>query len=388
MAVTKDAIAHFDWSSFILQELCEEIQEFKKDSQKSKRKQSKTVAICLYFLTLFCFQNFPLGDVIPSPHESPMAFWTDQKVKSRVLVEKRSKKGLLCERHTHDRYPTCNKKCRRFKDTLSEEGQHKGDAANNQPTTSEESDDDDEDGHDIEEGDDMDEGDQPENIIDVEEIPQHGEETPHVDGGLGGEHERKSKGKRTYDEKDTLFEMCTKSVSEDEAAEEFVDMHHYFLTRKELQCLNPRAWINNKLMTMVAKTLVADQLENGGVVHRHIFTADFMDKMISAERKWTVQSNVAEILPEHVGYNIGDCHFLFGPTLFLNHWFCYVLDTRTMVFYALDSLVEIRTYYRMQHEKENPTQLATKKKAKKKTDLDKAKEFMANKVPFRRMGSS
>ncbi|KAI9113678.1 hypothetical protein K1719_014929 [Acacia pycnantha] len=102
--------------------------------------------------------------------------------------------------------------------------------------------------------------------------------------------------------------------------------------------------------------------------------------MISAERKWTVESNVAEILPEHVGYNIGDCHFLFGPTLFLNHWFCYVLDMRTMVFYALDSLVEIRTYYRMQYEKENPTQLTTKKKAKKKTDLDKAKEFMANKV--------
>ncbi|KAI9119833.1 hypothetical protein K1719_009222 [Acacia pycnantha] len=125
-------------------------------------------------------------------------------------------------------------------------------------------------------------------IIDIEEDTQHGEETPtHVDGGLGGEQEvkepalelrrsqrvvipssvlkspwiepkRKSKGKRTYDEKDTLFEMCTKSVPRDEAAEEFVDMHHYFLTREELQCLTPRSWINNKLMTMVAKTLVAN----------------------------------------------------------------------------------------------------------------------------------
>ncbi|KAI9116125.1 hypothetical protein K1719_013055 [Acacia pycnantha] len=120
-------------------------------------------------------------------------------------------------------------------------------------------------------------------IIDIEEDTQHGEETPtHVDGGLGGEQEvkeldrdvkepalelrrsqrvvipssvlkspwiepkRKSKGKRTYDEKDTLFEMCTKSVPRDEAAEEFVDMHHYFLTREELQCLTPRSWINNK----------------------------------------------------------------------------------------------------------------------------------------------
>ncbi|KAI9090132.1 hypothetical protein K1719_028828 [Acacia pycnantha] len=60
------------------------------------------------------------------------------------------------------------------------------------------------------------------------------------------EPKRKSKGKRTYDEKDTIFEMCTKSVPRDEAAEEFVDMHHYFLTREELQCLTPRSWINNK----------------------------------------------------------------------------------------------------------------------------------------------
>ncbi|KAI9128259.1 hypothetical protein K1719_001252 [Acacia pycnantha] len=40
--------------------------------------------------------------------------------------------------------------------------------------------------------------------------------------------------------------MCTKSVPRDEAVEEFVDMHHYFLTREELQCLTPRSWINNK----------------------------------------------------------------------------------------------------------------------------------------------
>ncbi|KAI9128370.1 hypothetical protein K1719_001363 [Acacia pycnantha] len=89
---------------------------------------------------LFCFQHFPLGDVIPSPHQSPMAFWTDKNVKRRVSVEKRSKKGLLlrskprqqlpqasvppstsfdpdtmlthpCDRHTHGCYTTCNKKC-------------------------------------------------------------------------------------------------------------------------------------------------------------------------------------------------------------------------------------------------------------------------------------
>ncbi|KAI9071107.1 hypothetical protein K1719_046933 [Acacia pycnantha] len=100
--------------------------------------------------------------------------------------------------------------------------------------------------------------------------------------------------------------------------------------------------------------------------------------MINPKLKWTIEANVGEILPENVGYNIGDCDFIFGPTLFINHWFCYVLDTRTMVFYALDSLVEHRTYYRMQHEKENPTLKTTKKK--KKTELEKSKDLMANKV--------
>ncbi|KAI9117972.1 hypothetical protein K1719_011114 [Acacia pycnantha] len=46
-------------------ELCKEIQEFKKDSQKSKTIKTRTVGGCLYFLMLFCFQHFPLGDVIP-----------------------------------------------------------------------------------------------------------------------------------------------------------------------------------------------------------------------------------------------------------------------------------------------------------------------------------
>ncbi|KAI9126368.1 hypothetical protein K1719_002789 [Acacia pycnantha] len=406
MAVTKDAIAHFDWSSFILQELCEEIQEFKKDSQKSKTIKTRTVGGCLYFLMLFCFQHFPLGDVIPSPHQSPMAFWTDKNVKRRVLVEKKSNKGLLLRSKPRQQLPLASvPPSTSFDPDTMLTHRHICFSAYNQPTTSDESDDDDGDGHDTEEGEHIVEGD---DIIDIEEDTQHGEETPtYVDGGLGGEQEvkepglklrrsqrvvipssvlkspwidpkRKSKGKRTYDEKDTLFEMCTKSVTRDEATEEFVDMHHYFLTREELQCLTPRSWINNKLMSMVAKTLVPDQLENGGVVQRHIFTASFMEKMINPKLKWTVEANVGEILPENVGYNIGDCDFIFGPTLFINNWFCYVLDTRTMVFYALDSLVEKRTYYRMQHEKENPTLKTTKKK--KKIELEKSKELMANKV--------
>ena len=74
-----------------------------------------------------------------------------------------------------------------------------------------------------------------------------------------------------------------------------------------------------QLMTMVAKTLVADQLEDGGTVIRHIFSADFMHKIIQAPRTWSLEANAAEILPEHIGYNISDCHFIFGPSLWIDH---------------------------------------------------------------------
>ncbi|KAK4278462.1 hypothetical protein QN277_016305 [Acacia crassicarpa] len=152
--------------------------------------------------------------------------------------------------------------------------------------------DDDDNGHDIEERDDIDKEDDSEHIIEVDDVPEHGEETPNVDAGRAvelfehivvpehvKEHvqeevteqeielrrsqrvinpssvlkspwidpQRKSKGKRTYDEKDILYEMCTKFVSEAEAEEEFVDMHRYYLTRRDLQCLDARSWIGDRV---------------------------------------------------------------------------------------------------------------------------------------------
>ena len=54
ITLTKGALGHFDWSSFILQELTQQIHEFKKDSHKSKVNKSKTVGGCVYFLMVSC----------------------------------------------------------------------------------------------------------------------------------------------------------------------------------------------------------------------------------------------------------------------------------------------------------------------------------------------
>ncbi|KAI9087916.1 hypothetical protein K1719_030246 [Acacia pycnantha] len=242
---------------------------------------------------LFCFQHFPLGDVIPSPHQSPMAFWTDKNVKRRVSVEKRSKKGLLLRSKPHQQLPQASvpPSTSFDPDTMLTHPVVRSTYARLLYNLQQEM-------LALQRYIEVKEPDQ-----DVKEpapelrrsqrvvIPSSVLKSPWI------EPKRKSKGKRTYDEKDTLFEMCTKSVPRDEAAEEFVDMHHYFLTREELQCLTPRSWINNK---------------NNG---------------------------------------------------FLRYWTPWL---------------STRTYYRMQHEKENPTLKTTKKK--KKTVLDKSKDLMANKV--------
>ncbi|KAI9072057.1 hypothetical protein K1719_045982 [Acacia pycnantha] len=108
-----------------------------------------------------CFQNFPLGDVIASQQQSAMVFWTNEKVKSRVLDEKRSKKGLLVRvkpRQLHPQqsvspptsfdpdtmltHPEVRRTYTRLlsklqqemlalQHRLSQEGQHEGEAPNN-----------------------------------------------------------------------------------------------------------------------------------------------------------------------------------------------------------------------------------------------------------------
>ncbi|KAI9096020.1 hypothetical protein K1719_026167 [Acacia pycnantha] len=160
-----------------------------------------------------------------------------------------------------------------------------GEAPYNRPTTSDESDDDDGDGHDTRGGRTR-EVKEPDR--DVKEpapelrrsqrvvIPSSVLKSPWI------EPKRKSKGKRTYDEKDTLFEMCTKSVPRDEV--------------------------------------------------------------------WR------------------------------NLWICITTSSQGKSYNVRLHEVGLttRTYYRMQHEKENPTLKTTKKK--KKTVLDKSKDLMANKV--------
>ncbi|XP_028780789.1 uncharacterized protein LOC114737057 [Neltuma alba] len=193
------------------------------------------------------------------------------------------------------------------------------------------------------------------------------------------EEVKKGRGKRKADEKEELFQMCTRRCDQDEGAKYIVEMYGYFLTRAELCCLQDRKWMNDRFMSMVARTLVGDEKENHSRVSRHIFTPELMQTMAANPLRWSMEKHEHEILPEHIGYNIGDCDFIFGPTLFNYHWFCYVMDVRTMRFYALDSLVDNLTMLRLQREEEEAMKTGKKpqrKQGKKRGQID-PKQFMA-----------
>lgn len=131
-------------------------------------------------------------------------------------------------------------------------------------------------------------------------------------------------------------------------------------------------------MSMVTKTLVGDEKEKNSQVRRHIFSADFMTKMRNKVIGWSLKDNEREILPKHLGYNIGDCDFVFGPTVFDGHWFCYVVEPKTLRFYALDSLVDHSEFMRIQNEQEAEVKKGNKNRKKRKI-MDE-KQFLARNI--------
>ncbi|KAI9081247.1 hypothetical protein K1719_036747 [Acacia pycnantha] len=319
----------------------QQIHKFNKDSHKSKATKRTTVGGCVYFLMLFCLQNFAFGDKVASEHESAMAYWTDDRVKSRAVMEKKSKTDDD-ERDEED-----------DDKEIDEDEDDEKEIEDEDDDNDKEKDDQDDEKEIEDEDDEKDKEDEDDHIVDIDDEDSHLHDTPIVQHGLHvepteeyvveeevaqpqlqeGERSdgkirrskrvitrssvlkspwidpnRKTKGKRQYDEKEQLYELCTtKSIPKDEV--------------RKLLCPRPRTWINNTVMTMIAKTLVADQLDNGGTVTRHIFSPHFMEKMIEDPMNWPLEANKAEILPDRIGYNIGDCRFIFGPSLRWDHRF-------------------------------------------------------------------
>ncbi|XP_054790311.1 uncharacterized protein LOC129316002 isoform X3 [Prosopis cineraria] len=108
-----------------------------------------------------------------------------------------------------------------------------------------------------------------------------------------------------------VFEYCTTRKMGKRKDETIVEVDGYYLTRSEAQSLGPRRCVNGTVITLVGRLLMEEQ---------------------------KLESNLENLLPRHVGYNIAECELIFAPLNVNNHWSCYVLEPKRGKMFVLDSL--------------------------------------------------
>ncbi|KAI9116973.1 hypothetical protein K1719_011972 [Acacia pycnantha] len=94
MEVKNDVFGEYDWCSFVFNELCNSMREYKKELMKGKLGR-KNVGGGLYFLMIDCLQHSPPGKLKACKVEDAITYWNGNMVNNRVKLENESTKGLL-----------------------------------------------------------------------------------------------------------------------------------------------------------------------------------------------------------------------------------------------------------------------------------------------------
>ncbi|XP_028794538.1 uncharacterized protein LOC114750156 [Neltuma alba] len=333
MACTENNWKKFDWASFVLDKLSEEIKRYNRSSKEGQTESARVVGECIYFLLLHFLQRFPLQGGEPKDKDV-VRHWDDKAVKRRIDAEKESRHGIFYSppaaevnestqpgSSTSFHHPVSNtnvimsvarRRRRRREEDEDENDNVREDEAADKDTEDEQA-------AQTEEG---------KMVGKAVQLPTRRSSRRKVlvvKSPYMSTYGRKVK----MSDRDAFYTVCT---------EVMVDMFGHLATRSDLQVLGPRRWISNRIMTLIAHTLNADQHESASAVKRHIFDADFTARMVQQHTAWQVDKHLKELLPQHVGYNLAECEYIFAPVVFALHWFCFVFEPSTLKFYVLDSL--------------------------------------------------
>ncbi|KAJ1389893.1 Ulp1 protease family, C-terminal catalytic domain [Sesbania bispinosa] len=90
-----------------------------------------------------------------------------------------------------------------------------------------------------------------------------------------------------------------------------INMFVLYLTRLDCHTMAPTEWVSNIVISFAGKFMIEEQRRVHGTVTRHMLQTEFM---------------------------------IFAPTLFENHWSCYVLDYGEKKLYVLDSLARVHSF--------------------------------------------
>ncbi|KAK7343699.1 hypothetical protein VNO77_12651 [Canavalia gladiata] len=143
-----------------------------------------------------------------------------------------------------------------------------------------------------------------------------------------------------------LYHFCTRRPKAHEESSVLVSMFGVYLNRKDSCTMKPKGWISHMVILVAGKTMMEEEKAANGVVTRHIFSPQFMSKVISdsnlsnedSYKPWCIEDVYLFILPSKLGYDINRCKFIFAPTLFEEHWSCYVFEPKNKTLYVLDSM--------------------------------------------------
>ncbi|KAI9127587.1 hypothetical protein K1719_000580 [Acacia pycnantha] len=138
--------------------------------------------------------------------------------------------------------------------------------------------------------------------------------------------------RKAKEEKAIFFDLISGSCTNEESEQNLIQKDDEDLTREQLQTLGRRNKLSNRSL------------------------------FVTKPSSWKVAEWEYLLLPQHIGYNIGDCDMIMGPILVKEHWFCVALDPSTMSFYVLDSMNnKVYTSKKKQTAFVNPQSTAIKK---------------------------
>ncbi|XP_027935606.1 uncharacterized protein LOC114190775 isoform X4 [Vigna unguiculata] len=102
-----------------------------------------------------------------------------------------------------------------------------------------------------------------------------------------------------------LYNFCTRRPKANEELSVVVSMFGVHLNRRDIYTMKPKGWVSNMVILAAGKIMMEEEKETNGTVTRHIFSPQFM---------------------------------IFAPTIFEEHWSCYVLEPKDKTLYVLDSM--------------------------------------------------
>ncbi|XP_020208590.1 putative ubiquitin-like-specific protease 1B isoform X2 [Cajanus cajan] len=163
----------------------------------------------------------------------------------------------------------------------------------------------------------------------------------------GRQQVKKAVDKKSLSMLNKLYYFCTRRPNVHDELSVLVSMFGVHLGRKDSHTMRPKGWVSFMVILAAGKIMMEEEKATNGAVTRHIFSPQFMSKVLfrsnlsneeDSYKPWCIEDVSQFISPIKLGYDINQCKFIFAPTLFEEHWSCYAFEPKEKTLYVLDPM--------------------------------------------------